>query len=82
MHSFESKQNSRLHIILDGPWKLYHRTPLPGWQMLGTVQRGMSIGALGLSPIGFYAQINAGVIRSLDQRKTIACLNFQKSPHE
>ena len=45
--------------------------------MLGTVQRGMSIGSLGLSPTGIYAQINAGAIQSLDQRKVAACLDVQ-----
>lgn len=65
----------RLTIAPGGPWRLYQRTSLPGWQMLGTVQRGMSIGALGLSPAGIYAQINAGVVQPLNQRKVAACIN-------
>lgn len=64
----------RYTIQLDGPWRLYQNTSLQGWKMLGTVQRGMEIGALGLSPAGIYAQINAGAIRPLDQRKVAACL--------
>lgn len=68
-----SVNRSRLTVILDGSWHLYTQ-PLPGWTMLGTVQRGAELGALGLSPAGVYAQINAGAIRSLDQRKTRAAI--------
>ena len=42
--------------------------------MIGTIQRGVEIGALGLSPAGIYAQVNASVVRSLDQRKVVAAL--------
>lgn len=42
--------------------------------MLGTIQRGMEIGALGISPAGIYAQINAGAVRSIDQRKVAAAI--------
>mgnify|MGYP003598918379 CR=1 FL=1 len=49
--------------------------------MLGTVQRGMEIGALGMSQAGLYAQINSGVIRALDQRKVSAALDMHpKTP--
>lgn len=67
--------NNRGHIMvcLGGPWRLYTH-PLSGWQMLGTVQRGMEIGALGRSPAGIYAQINAGCVRTLDQRKIAAAI--------
>ena len=58
----------RLTILKGGLWRLYTH-PIAGWEMLGTVQRGMEIGALGRSPVGIYAQINAGVARMLDQRK-------------
>lgn len=59
----------RLTVQLDGPWRLYQRTAPQGWQMLGTVQRGMEIGALGKSPAGLFAQLNAGAVHALDQRK-------------
>jgi len=68
---------SRLHIDCAGAWRLYAGAgwPLPGWQMIGTVRRGVSeIGALGLSPAGVYCQINAGAVRSLSQKKVIAAL--------
>ncbi|MBS0474743.1 MAG: hypothetical protein JSR28_06295 [Proteobacteria bacterium] len=64
----------RLAVLMGGPWRLYTHT-LPGWQMLGTVQRGMEIGALAMSPTGLYAQANAGAVRSLDQRKVLSAIN-------
>ncbi len=45
-----------------------------GWYMLGTVQSGMEIGALAESPVGLLAQLNAGAVRALDQRKARAAL--------
>lgn len=63
----------RLTVQPGGNWRIYTHQ-LAGWQMLGTVQRGMSIGALGESPIGVLAQINAGAVTSLDQRKARAAL--------
>ena len=71
---------ARLHVTPGGPWRLYQHTVPPGWQMLGTVQRGMSIGALGLSPAGLYAQINAGAVVSLNQRKVSAALEMEQTP--
>jgi len=65
----------RLTVTIDGPWRLYTH-PLAGWDMLGTVQRGLEIGALAKSPAGLYAQINAGAVRSLDQRKVLAALEI------
>lgn len=64
---------ARLIITPGGPWRLYTH-PLPGWEMLGTVQRGLEIGALARSPSGILAQVNAGAIRSLDQRKVRAAM--------
>ena len=64
----------RYTVTIDGPWRLYTNTQPNGWTMIGIIQRNMEIGALGLSPAGIYAQINAGSIKSLDQRKVMACL--------
>lgn len=64
----------RLIVTLDGPWRLYSH-PLAGWEMLGTVQRGMEIGALARSPAGILAQVNAGAVRALDQRKAQAAIH-------
>lgn len=63
----------RLTITPGGPWRLYTH-PLPGMEMLGSVQRGMEIGALGRTQAGLLVQVNAGAIRSLDQRKARAAL--------
>lgn len=65
----------RLTILMGGPWRLYTNNCPPGWIMLGTIQRGMEIGALAKSAAGVYAQINAGTVRSLDQRKVQATIN-------
>lgn len=67
----------RLTVLLGGPWRLYTH-PLAGWEMLGTVQRGMEIGALARSPAGIYAQINAGAVRSIDQRKVAAAIEASR----
>lgn len=64
---------NRLTITPGGPWRLYTH-PLPGWEMLGTVQRGMEIGALAKSPAGLLAQVNAGAGRAPAQRKARAAL--------
>ena len=64
----------RYTVQADGPWRLYTGVFPAGWQMVGTIQRGLEIGALALSPVGIYCQVNAGSIRALEQRKVIACL--------
>lgn len=66
---------ARLTVTPDGPWRQYQHQPPPGWQMLGVVQRGMEIGALGLSPAGVLAMLNAGAVSALDQRKARAALD-------
>lgn len=66
-----SENRSQYVITVPGPWNLYTHK-LQGWEMLGSVQRGVEIGALGKSPAGIYAQINAGAIQQLEQRKVIA----------
>jgi hypothetical protein len=42
--------------------------------MLGTVQRGLEIGALARTQAGHLVQVNAGAVRLLDQRKAEAAL--------
>ena len=74
-----STNRDRIIITPSGPWRLYQSAALPGWGMLGTVQRGMEIGALAESPAGLLVQLNAGVARALDQRKVRAAL-LQLSP--
>ena len=64
----------RYTVQVGGQWRLYTNTRPTGWQMIGTIQRGVEIGALGLSPAGVYAQINAGAVRALDQHKVLSAL--------
>ena len=71
----------RLTITPGGPWRLYQHTVPPGWEMLGTVQRGMEIGALGQSAVGVLAMLNAGSVSVLDQRKARAALEAACQHH-
>ncbi len=64
---------ARLHITPGGPWRLYTHA-IHGMQMLGTVQRGLEIGALARTQAGLLVQLNAGSVRALDQRKAEAAL--------
>ena len=64
----------RLTITLGGPWRTYQRSAPAGWEIVGLVQRGDSIGALGKGPAGEWAQLNSDAVRPLDQRKVEAAL--------
>ena len=70
-------------IDAGGGWRRYHPMDVPeGWLMLGTIQRQSdhSVGALGRSPAGLYAQISVGNVRMLDQRAVAAALREVKLP--
>ena len=74
-----SDNRARLTVRLEAAWRLY-TNPVPGWEMLGTVERGTGdVGALARSPMGVYQQVNAGVCRSLDQRKVIAAITSEQA---
>ena len=62
---------ARLIVTIGGPWRLYTHA-MSGFEMLGTVQRGMEIGALARTQAGLLVQVNAGAVRALDQRKAQA----------
>ena len=64
---------ARLVVTVGGPWRIYTHA-MSGFEMLGTVQRGMEIGALARTQAGLLVQVNAGAIRALDQRKALAAL--------
>ena len=67
---------ARLVVTLGGPWRLYQHAPLPGWEMLGTVQRGDEIGALARNTgNGNLVMMRAGAVSMLDQRKAKAALD-------
>lgn len=58
-----------------GPWRLYQHAVPPGWDMLGTVQRGDEIGALARNKVtGNLVMMRAGAVSVLDQRKALAAL--------
>lgn len=66
----------RLTVTLGGPWRFYQHATLPGWEMLGTVQRGDEIGALARSTnTGTLGMMRAGAVSVIDQRKALAALN-------
>lgn len=70
-------ERARITVDQFGPWRLYQAHVPPGWVILGTVQCGMEIGALGRNKeTGRYAQLNAGAVKSLDQRKVAAALGL------
>jgi hypothetical protein len=64
-------------IDTGGAWRRYHPMEVPkGWRMLGTIhcENDATTGALGRSPTGVYALIDAGMVRVLDQRAVAAAL--------
>jgi hypothetical protein len=66
---------ARLTVDLSGNWRIYTNTLPTGASALGTVTRGIGdTGALVRTQAGIYVQCNAGVLRSLDQRKVAAAL--------
>lgn len=68
-------------IDLSGNWRLYTNTIPRGSRALGTVARdGYDTGALVLiEATGLYVQVNAGSVRSLDQRKVSEALAAERT---
>jgi hypothetical protein len=65
----------RLTVTPGGPWRLYQHAALPGWEMLGTVQRGDEIGALARNKqTGALVMMRAGAASVIDQRKALTAL--------
>lgn len=54
--------NQRLVVQLGKGWRQFTQ-PLPGLAMLGTVLRGLEIGALARTADGRYLQVNGSVVR-------------------
>lgn len=69
----ELTNRARLIVTVGGPWRLYTHA-MSGFEMLGTVQRGIEIGALARTPAGLLVQVNAGAVRALDQRTAQAAI--------
>lgn len=75
-----SPNRARLSVDLGGKWRLYTSTIPAGSRALGTIKRGVETGALVLiEASGQYVQVNAGAIRSLDQRKVAAAVEAARS---
>lgn len=77
-----SHQNrNRVVVDLNGKWRLYTNTIPANSTPLGTVTRDESdTGALVRNDTtGVYVQVNAGVVRGLDQRKIKAALGISNN---
>lgn len=77
-----SRGGARLEVTLGAGWRLYAVRVPAGMRMLGTVTRGgVDTGALAtVEANGRYVQINAGVVRRLDQRMVAAMVNPGSDP--
>ena len=76
-----STNRSRITIDLAGAWRLYATGVPAGAEVLGTIAQGPEVGALiRYRGTGLYAQLNAGAVRSLDQRKVHAALEGARGP--
>ena len=66
----------RLAVDLGGNWRIYTNTLPAGATPIGTVTRnGFETGALvRIESTGLYVQVNAGAVRTLDQRKVKAAI--------
>lgn len=71
---------ARLEVTLGGPWRLYQLGTQPGWEMLGTVQRGFEIGAFARHrTTGNLVMMRAGAVSALDQRKAAAAMDAARN---
>jgi len=71
---------ARLQVTLGGPWRLYQHAVPPGWEMLGTVQRGVEIGAFARHrSSGSLVMMRAGGVSALDQRKAAAAMEAARN---
>jgi hypothetical protein len=76
-HRREGGAVDQYTIDATGAWRRYHPMKVPkGWRMLGIVECGSdhSIGALGRSPAGLFAQIRPDGVRVLDQSAVVDAL--------
>lgn len=64
----------RYTVTLGDGWRLYSNTIPAGSTALGVIERDGEHGAIIRTPAGLLAMLNAGAIRSLDQRKAKAAI--------
>jgi hypothetical protein len=57
-----------LRITVGPRWQLF-TNQREGFQLIGTVQRGMQIGALAKMPDGDYAQVNGDIVETLNRSR-------------
>lgn len=76
-------QRGRLTVTLGGNWRIWSNTIPAGSLALGTVSRDGSFSDSGvlvqIKSTGLYAQINAGVLRTLPQAKVAAAIDAARS---
>ena len=73
------ENRGRLTVNTDGNWRLYSNTIPANSIAIGTVTRAIGdTGALvKIEATGLYVQVNAGVVRSLNQRKVKSELGIE-----
>lgn len=69
-----NSNRNRYSVTVGQGWKRFTR-PLDGWRMLGTIQRGMEIGALVESPARELYEMKHQRTTDIDQRKARAALD-------
>ncbi len=76
-------QRGRLTVNLGGNWRIWSNTIPVGSRALGTISRDGSFSDSGvlvqIEATGLYAQINAGVLRTLPQSKVAAAVEAARS---
>ncbi len=76
-------QRGRLTVTLGGNWRIWSNTIPAGSRALGTVSRDGSFSDSGvlvqILATGLYAQINAGVLRTLPQAKVASAIDAARS---
>ena len=76
-------QRGRLTVTLGGNWRIWSNTIPAGSRALGTISRDGSFSDSGvlvqILATGLYAQINAGVLRTLPQAKVASAIDAARS---
>ena len=76
----EGRNSKRMEVTLGPHWRA-HTEPVAGLTFIGTVQRGMHIGALAYNTTGQYFAVNKGRWKLLTPRKISAALEgLKKNP--
>lgn len=68
-----ARNSARYQVTLGEQWR-QHASPDLGIRFLGTIQRGMHVGALGVRPDGSYVCVDGQEVTELVQRKVEVAL--------